>query len=125
MNVSRVVKGLLYVCILGLGLGLSPQSIAKSPSVLGEEVLETRPDFKVQQNEFIEFTSKDIVCESCVETVKAGLMKTGIVLSFTPDVEQNKFHVVLRPHQTLSDEDLNKIVMDLGYSIETIKRGKI
>ena len=104
----------VFALLLSFQIAMPVKSEARSPE----------PAFN-EQNHFIEMVSKDIVCEECIKVFTHALNETGKVASVTPDLEQNKFHIVFKEGASMSDEELTKLVTDLGYSVESIKHGKI
>ncbi len=111
----------VFALLLSFQIAMPVKSEARSP----EPAFNEQGDFVVQQNHFIEMVSKDIVCEECIKVFTHALNETGKVASVTPDLEQNKFHIVFKEGASMSDEELTKLVTDLGYSVESIKHGKI
>lgn len=70
----------------------------------------------------IRVITKGVVCSFCAQGLKKSFKAEPAVNQITFDSEFNYLDLELKKGQSISDEDIRKVVTDAGYIVEKIIR---
>lgn len=63
-----------------------------------------------------------LVCEFCASTIEKNFQKNDRVESVEVDLETKKVTIDFKENQNLSDEEIEKIILNNGYNVEKVNR---
>ena len=65
-----------------------------------------------------------LVCDFCVQALTRTFRKEKAVDGFHVDLKSKEIHMTFKAGQSLADARIRKLVMDSGYNVVGITRGK-
>jgi copper chaperone CopZ len=78
----------------------------------------------ISGGEVIEVKVSGLVCDFCARTIQKSLARTGKVEDVQVDLDKGEVFVQTKPDVLISDEEINRAILDSGYDPLAINRGR-
>ena len=79
------------------------------------------PNMRIE-NADIRVKAKGIVCSFCAQGLKLGFRETGAVSKLIFNTEFNAMDILLNEKATLTDKEIETIIVESGFVLESITR---
>lgn len=111
---TLALKAQCAAALLVAGL-LAPAALAAPPAPAAQSA-------PTAAGQLVTVNVNGLVCDFCARSIEAMLKKRTDVAGVHVDLDKGEVHVRLRPGASLTDAQLEKLIVDSGYSVTGISR---